>query len=396
MRLIALALSALLVFAGAAPAGAAMWSQQAEGYDGTHVSFTTESSAVVDYQVDGTTMLERVEMQSQSNAESSGAVEAGTSLSAVTDIEGSAVSTSSTTEASATVEAESGATLEAHDNGHGIMVVAAGSESQYVQANVSSSTEAEANSDGTVSVTTDDGTEGTFIVVGEGEATVNDDGDVVAKLESDSKLVFRSYPEGKDDGDQNEEQLIADGEAAGEVYVMAEEGGETTVDTVTYAQETTIEAEQSAEDEVTMTIDRASEEGKVVITSVSESAISSTEDLSVTVDGEAAAEASSYSELHGAIGSDNSRYMVRQASSASAAAEVLVAINHFSEREVTMSEGSPDDGSDGTDGDDGTDGEDGSDGNDGDDGNTGAMPGFGALLAIAAIGATLYLVQRRG
>lgn len=394
MRTIALALSALLVLAGAAPASASIWSQDAAGYDGTHVTFATEANAIVDYTVDGTTVLRSVEIQSQSEAESSGVVDAGTSLSAMSNLEGSAVSTSSETAAGATLTTESGATLEAHDNGHGIMVVAAGDESQYVQANVSSNTEAEANADGTVTVTSDDGTEGTFIVLGEGNATVNEDGDVVAELESDSKLVFRSYPDGKDDGDEKQEAMIADGTAAGEVHVMAEESGETTVDTVTYAQDTTIEAEQSAEGEVEMTIDRARHEGKIVITSVSESAISSTEDLSVTVDGKAAAEASSHSELRGAIGSDNSKYMVRQASSASADAEVLVAVNHFSERTVRMSsQGTPsDDGSDGS-GSDGS-GDDGS----GDDGtpSSGTTPGFGALIALVALGGALYLVRLRG
>jgi len=58
----------------------------------------------------------------------------------------------------------------------------------------------------------------------------------------------------------------------------------------------------------------------------------SADDLAVTVDGEAAAEASSYSELAGGIGSDESRYMVTQSSDASATADVLVAVNHFGAR----------------------------------------------------------------
>lgn len=371
----------------------AVGAQDAEAYSGTHVTFETESGAVVDYAVDGQTMIESVETQSQSSAESEGSVEAGVSLSAVTEISGSALSVDSTTETSASVSAESGATMTAHDNEHGILVVSSGEESQYVTANLSSSTEAEQQSDSRVVVTKDDGTQGTFIVVGDGEVTVNEAGNVSADLGKGGELVFRSYPDERSSGDEKQEQLIADGEAAAEVYVMAESsgesGGEFATDVVTYGEDTTVEVTERSEGTVRMTVERSQEQGKVVITSVSEAAISSTEDMRVTVDGEAAARASSYSELESAAnGGDSSKFLVEQSSSAEASADVLVGINGFSSREVAMQ----DDGGDGTsDGSDGTTADSGS----GDDSSSTTAPGLGVTTAVLALLSVALLARRR-
>lgn len=356
--------------------------QDAEAYSGSNVTFETENGAIVDYAVDGQTMVESVETQSQSNAESQGSVEAGASLSAVTDVSSSGISVDSTTETSASVEAESGASMTAHDNEHGILVVSSGDESQYVTANLSSSTEAEQDGERRVVVTKDDGTQGTFVVVGDGEVTVNEAGNVSADVGQDGKLVFRSYPDERSSDDEEQEQLIADGKAAAEVYVMgsaesgSESGGELATDVVTYSEDTTVEVTEKSEGTVRMTAERSQEEGKVVITSVSEEAISSTEDLEVTVDGEAAAQASSYSELESAAnGGDSSKFLVEQSSSAEANADVLVAVNHFSSREVAMSEGG--------------------DGSGGDGSTNTAAPGMGVSVGVLALLSVALLARRR-
>lgn len=385
MERIATALTALLVLASLAP-GAAV--AQSEAYAGTHVSFETSANAVTDYAVDGESMLSSVKVQSASSAESSGIVSAGTSLSAVTSLEGTGLSLGAQSQTSATVDVEGSASMDAHDNSNGVLVVRSGGEEQYVQANLSSGAEAESKSDSRVTVTTADGVKGSFIVVGDGEVAVNEDGNVAANLGQEGTLVFRAYPDGKSDDDATEEQLIAQGQAAGEVHVMSR-NGETVTDTVAYTGETTIEAQQSAEGEVEMTIDRAAHEGKVVITTVSESAMETANGVSVAVDGEAAAEASSYSELKGAIGSDQSKYLVRQSSSASASTEVLVAVNHFSERTVTMSDS---DGSSSTD--DGSN--DGSSGDGGDGASSPGQPGFGVLVAIVSLLAAALIAHYRG
>jgi len=384
----------LLVASSAIPIGTATAAaQQGEAYAGTHVEFETTGDAIVDYSVNGNTVFQSVKVQSQSTAENQGSVRAGVGLSAVTDIAGAALSLDSQTEVSATVTAESGATMEAHDNSRGILVVRSGGESQYVTVNVSSSSQAESESDQRVVVTSDNGTQGTFIVVGDGEVTVNEQGNVSADLGSDGTLVYRSYPEGRDDGDEQQERLVSDGKAAAEVYVMqkSEQGSELAADVVQYSEDTTVEVTQQTQGTVQMTAERSEERGKIIITSVSERALSSVEDLQVTVDGEAAAEASSYSDLESAVGSDSSKFLVRQQSSAQATADVLVAVNHFSTREITMSE-------DGDDSDDsGTDGTDGSDGDGGQETTSADGPGFGpiaALIALVAV-AALGVARRR-
>ena len=383
----------LLVASSTFPVGTAAATQQGEAYAGTHIEFETTSNAIVDYSVDGNTVFQSVQVQSQSTAENRGNVQAGAGLSAVTDIAGAALSLDSQTEVSATMTAESGAAMEAHDNSRGILVVRSGGESQYVTANVSSSSRAESESDQRVVVTSEDGTQGTFIVIGDGEVTVNDQGNVSANLGSDGKLVFRSYSEGRNEENERKEQLISEGKAAAEVYVMqtGDQGSEFAADVVQYGEDTTVEVTQQTEGTVQMTAERSQRQGKIIITSVSEQAISSVENLQVTIDGEAAAEASSYSDLESAIGSDTPRFLVRQQSGAQASADVLVAVDHFSTREITMSEDGDGSNSSEINETNGSDDED-------DQGATDAGgPGFGpiaALIALVSV-AALAVARRR-
>ncbi len=361
----------LVVTASVSPATAtagiaAETAEQASGeaYAGTHVSFDAGERAVTDYAVDGETMLTSLKVQSASETGSGGLVDLGASLSAVTRIEGAGLSLGATTATEARVragaEGDAGATITAHDNGNGVLVVAAGDESDYAVANLSADAEASAESDARVEVTTANGTEGTFLVVGEGNVTVNDDGDVSADLGENGRLVFRAYPDGRDDGDEKQETLIAEGEARAEAHVMvesasddADETGQVVVDTVSYGANTTVEAAETAEGTVALTVNRTTHEGTVLVTSVSERALNATEDLEVRVDGEAAVEARTYTQLESAVGSDRSRYVVESAGGADASADVLVAVNHFSERTVSMQSASEDEtttdaGDDGT------------------------------------------------
>ena len=388
---------AVLLLTATAGAGVASAVSTAESsaYAGTNVTFDARGDAVVDYAVGGGTMVESISAQSASAAESGGVVSVGAGLSAVTSVDGSALSLAATTETQATVRADSGATLTAHDNEHGILVVEAGGTSQYVTANLSGSASAEQAGERRVVVTTEDGTKGTFIVVGDGEVTVNEEGNVTARLGENGTLVFRSYPDGRSEGDRKQERLIADGTAAAEVYVMqaSESGGDLATDVVTYGQDTTVEVKERGEATLTFTAKRTEHEGRVIITSVSDAAMKSADDVRVTVDGEAAVEASSYSELRSAAnGGDTSKFMVRQASSAEASADVLVAVNHFSTREVTVTDGG--DGTSTTDG-EGTDGEgtdsDGTNADETDDGTAGGAssettaPGLGVTVALLAL-----------
>jgi len=384
-KLIASVLAVLVVATVFTPVATAATASQERAYAGSHIAFETTGNAVADYSVNDATVFQSVKVQSKSNVESGTGLDLGGNLTAVTGFVGAAVSVDATTETSATVTTESGAELTAHDNANGILVVRSGENGQVVAVNVSASSEAETTSEGRVVVTAEDGTKGAFIVVGDGDVTVNEAGNVTAELDSESKLVFRSYPEGRNAAAKQQERLIAEGTAAAEVHVMqrAEASGETAVDVVKYGQGTTVEVTEQTQSSVTMTAERSEHSGKVIITSVSEAMIESTDDLEVTVSGTAAVRASSYSDLKSAIGGDTSKFMVAQQSSAEASADVLVAVNHFSERQITMQDG----GSSGGNEDVTTDG-----GDDGTSGSTG--PGFGIAAALIAVIGTVFAATR--
>lgn len=380
-------LTVVLVASAFGPAAAAAQSSEQQAYAGTHVTFDTNSNAVVDYAVNEQTVMESVKVQSRSEAQNQAGISIGIDISSVTNVAGAAVSLDAKSETSARLTTDSGAEIQAHDNPRGILVIRSGSESQYVMVNTSSSSQVESEGDQRVVVTIEDGTKGTFIVIGDGEVTVNDRGNVSAELGSNSQLVFRSYADGRNDEEKQQEQLIADGKVAAEVYVMqqSEGSGEAVADVVQYSEGTTVEVTQQSEGTVTMTAERSESQGRIIITSVSDAVISSTDDMQVTVDGDAAARVSSYSELESAINNgDSSKFLIRQQSDAEASADVLVAVSHFSERDITMSEdGSSGDGSTTNNG-----------GGYGDSTDT-SQPGFGIGVAVVAILAAALFALRR-
>ncbi|SNZ12472.1 PGF-CTERM protein [Natronoarchaeum philippinense] len=368
-RAVAVTMALLLVTATALPAAAASTNaaastQSAEAYTGAHVSFQTNGSAITDYAVDGELFAENVSVESQSAYESRLGVDADVRLSAVTSLQGTSTSLGAQSSATVTVETSGSSTVRAHDNEHGHLVVDAGDGSQYVQIDVPDGATVEQQSDSQLVIETENGSTGSVIVAGDGEVTTNDAGNVAASLSGDAKLVLRTHSDSQSDADQQIEEYVANGTMAAEAYVT-ERGGEITSSAVAY-QAATVEASQSASNEVTMTVDRAQSQGKIVAMTVSKEAIGSVDDLDVAVDGNAAVKAESYSELEGAIGNEP-RYMV--VSETSASATVLVGIDHFSEREVTMSGG---DGSDSSDG----------------------LPGFGVLPALVALLGAVGLARR--
>ena len=346
---------------------------ESDAYVGTHVAFETSSNAIVDYRVNDEPVFENVTVAGQSDHQSRTEAGADTRLSAVVDLHGLGVELSSQTETRAELATEGSASIAAHDTERGILTVAAGEDAQYVELDLSEESNATATDEGDRVLVQTENRTGALVVAGDGEVTVNDNGDVTADLGSESTLVFRSYDDGeRDENAEEQERLIAEGTATAEVYADAADG-ERVVDVATYGHDTAVETSAEAEDRLEMTVERAESEGKVVIVSVSEAAleaVGSAEDLAVTVDGEAAAEASSYSELEGGIG-EEPRYMVTQSSQADAAADVLVAVDHFSERSVAIQSA-----------------DDGDDGNDADDDS---VPGFGVgaalIAALVAIGA---------
>lgn len=381
----------MVLVSAVAPVSAAAGSAEQRTYSGTHVAFDAGSNAVVDYTVDGTETVDAVRVQSQSSAESSLGLSGSGDLAAVTDIAGAALSVETTTDAHASMKTDSGATVEAHDNGHGSLVVATEGQSQYVALNLSGDASAERKSEKRVVFTAGDGTKSTAMVVGEGEVTVTESGNLTASVEEGSHLVVRSYTESRTQADETEERMIVNETAAASVYVM-KQGDAQVTDVVTYGQDTTVEVTERAEGRANMTVSRTDSEGRVVITHVSESTFESAEDVTVAVDGEAAVRASSYAEIRQAAqGGDTSKYMVRQSGSASARSEVVVGIDHFSTRTVTMTDSADGTETDSTDG----DSTDGSDDGNSTETSSGTGPGFGVVAGLLALVAAVAVATRR-
>lgn len=384
----AIGVIAVVLLASAAPAALAAsggsaaiedsaTSAQTSAGAGASVDFETTGSAVVDYAVDGETVAESVRVQGESAVESGLSLSADVGLQAVTGIAGADLSIASDTGLQTTVQADSGATLTSHADDHGSLVIAGGDESQYVEVGLAESASAEADGENRVVVTEDDGTTATVLAVGDAAVDVNDDGNVTGNVDGDGRVVVRAYPDGRDDGDRAVEDLLANGESAASVYLTGEGDG-----AVTYDDSTSASVEERTEGHVELAVERTVQEGTVVVTSAAEETFASAEDVEVTVDGEAAVEAASMADLRQAADDgETSSYVVRGAGDADATVQVLVAVDHFSTRQITVS----DDADSGDDAGAGSDGDDGSPGN-GDEDTTGADgPGFGALGAVTAL-----------
>jgi len=421
----------LVVSAVGAPMAAAATTdaagQQASGdvQSGTYVSFETADSAVVDYTVNGKTVVDRLSVQSTSEARSGASGGLGVSVSG-SAFAGAGLDVASTFSAdastSATIQSESGAELVAHDNDRGIVVVKANGESHVARFNTTSDSSAAQESEKRAVVTKEDGTTATVIVVGEGNVTVSDSGNVTARTAEDGRVVYRQYEGERNDSEKQQERMIENGTAVAEVYVQAagdaasdagdagdstptdtatatatpteepsEEAEERSADVVRYSEDTTVEVTENAAGTFNATVERAESEGKVVIMSVSEAAFENVENAEVYVDGEAAVEADSYAEVENAAdGGETSKYLVRSSSSAQASTDVVVGINHFSAREVSMQDADAEtsEGSTATDG--GSDDEGGANATE-----SGGQPGFGAGIAVVALVGAALLARRQ-
>jgi PGF-CTERM protein len=421
----------LVVAAGAAvvPASATQQSStgtaqqgSASAQSGAFVSFETTDDAVVDYAVNGETVVENVTVQAASESQSDTGLGGDVDLGADVGFEAAGLDLASSLSASGAAEitTESGATIEAHDNRRGVLVVQSGGDSQVAQLNVSASSDAETASDQRAVITTDDGTRAVVIATGNGSVAVTDDGDVRAETGSDGEVVYRQYDGDRSESEQNQERMIANGTATASVYVQqaadagesgSDDARETTTSVVQYGEDTTVDVTQQTASRVNATVERSQSEGRVVIVTVADEAFESAENAEVYVDGEAAVQADSYSAVRSAAdGGEQSAFLVEQSASAEATTDVVVGINHFSARDLSLVSGDAADGSDDSTGDDSTtttdDGagsgddttasgdESGSDATD--TGTTaGTGPGFGVTVALAALAALGLFAGRR-
>lgn len=326
MRSVTLALITVLVTAGAVPIAFGQAVEEGEGYDGTHLSLEIDDRAVTNYAVGDERVAASIRMQAV--ADVTNGSEGDLELSGVSNLGGAAIQSEQEGEADMTVMTPT-AQLVAHDNPRGVFVVQP-DEPQYVQIDLASEAEVTDETDSAITVTTENGTEGTFFLIGDGDLTVNQNDSVVSRVEDDSRLVFRAYPGGKSDDHERQERLIRNEQAIADVYVMGS-GVDSTVDTVAYATGASVTGEQADPEGVQVNVDYPDGEGGIVMTSISTDIVAA-DGLVVAVDDEELAAAASYDELESAVGGDRSQYLVAEGSGGEASTDVLVAVDEFSGR----------------------------------------------------------------
>lgn len=243
--------------------------------------------------------------------------------------------------------------------------------------------------------------------------TVDANGNVVTSLDRRSTLVYRQYDGNRSESERTQERLIANGTAVAEIYVQPapddgqqddgddqQDGGDgqqadrVVAHVVNYSRDTTVRVIHTGRNRVNTTVERSTDAGKVVITTLSKEAFESTEDVRVTVDGEAAARAATYSDVVAATrGGATSKFLVRSSTSTRASVDVVVGITSFSARNVAIT--SAEDATPTP-----TEGEATATPTTGNGATepTGTAPGSGvatALGALTALGAGFYLRRRR-
>lgn len=379
-KLIAALLCVSLAFAAVPAASTAQTGGEAT--TGTHISFGVADNAVTGYTVGGTEMFSSFRMQSQSSAVEDGLVESGFDVTSLVNINAAGLSVESETTAATTlnVDAGPGAHVTAHDNGHGTFMVAPGQNGQAAIVNVSSNTEVSVDGD-TATVTADNGAEGTFMLVGTGgEIDTNEDGNIAVTLGANADLVFKAYPDGKSDAEAEQEDLISNGIVGAEVHVM-EQDGERVVDTALYNGFLSGYGTEETDNGTNFTFGSVQGTGTVVVTHVSEASVgslssveayvnSSSGEETVPVEADSATEA--IDGIGDYVGTSSSAYYTVPPAEGSASTDVVVAINHFSNRTVAMGQNvGPSDTS-----------------------GSGGVPGFGAPAAVVALLALAAFARR--
>ncbi len=381
-KLIAALLCVSLAFAGVPAATTAQTGGEAT--TGTHISFGVANDAVTGYTVGGTEMFSSFRMQSQSSAVDEGLIEANLDeITSIVNINAAGLSVEAETSASTTLNVSSspGAYVRAHDNGHGTFRVAPGQNTQVGIVNVSSNTELTVEGEEMATLTADNGAEATFMVVGTGgEVATNEDGNLAVRLGANSDLIFKAYPDGKSDAEAEQESLISDGIIGAEVHVM-EQDGERVIDAASYNTFVNYYGTEEAANGTNFTFGSARGTGTLVVTHVSEAAVGSLSSVEAyvnssngenTVPVEADSAATGVANVEQYVGSPESAYYAVPPAEGSASTDVVVAINHFSNRTVTMGQNvGPSDTS-----------------------GSGGVPGFGAPAAIAALLALAAFARR--
>ncbi|MFB6236347.1 MAG: PGF-CTERM sorting domain-containing protein [Halopenitus sp.] len=333
MRRLTVLVATLLVVSMAAPAAVTPAAAGEHEYDGKHVSFDIKSNGIAEYSVNNETLFSSVKTQAASEAAVD--VGAGVDASAIAGFEGAGLEATSTTTAAARFRTENGAQVAAHDTERGHLTIHATEQRTLVQINMSDPVGTTPK--GTLIVVGGAKQVGSVFIVGEGNLSITEEGNIVADLHKGSGLVFRSNGENRTTQDQATERLIERGAAAGEVYV-SKRNGEVVADTVQYDTDISVEIAQYEKGFVEVAVNRTTEKGTIVIMEVSKKLIEDPGAASVRVSGTEATRVDTHAELRRSLGKGEPTYKVSQATTSQANAAVLVAIDSFSRQTVVIEE----------------------------------------------------------
>ena len=219
--------------------------------------------------------------------------------------------------------------MSSHNNANGLLKLKA-KEYTNVTIELNESAIIEKVSDKKVTIKSDE-KEGTLMIAGHGKISV-DNATITVELERNGQLIFKAYPGQKDQGDEEIEDGITDGNLTAEVKVS--EDGENETDSVEYTDEIEITYINATGDEISITVNSSTEDGKAVVITIDNSELpADLEDLTIMIDGEEAVEVSTTDELYAP--SNESKYMISEGMEDT---KVFVYVNHFSQRIITIGE----------------------------------------------------------
>lgn len=354
-------------------------------YQASHVGFDAKQNSVVNFSVGGQQIFESFSVVAKSDTEtqSGGTIGVGVGLGEVTNIAKSAMSMRSQTDKNAVLETESGADIKIHNNDRGIITVTPSENSQIANINISPNTRATTETDKKVVITKEDNSEGVFLIVGDGEVTVNNNRNVIADIEQNRKLVYRDYKQQRSDDDRQQENLISNQNATAEVYI--EQTDNQYRSNIVQYGDTTVETTDQRQGQINLSVDRTQNQGKIILTTISNQAINPTNNISVQIDGETITQVETYNQLQSSIQQDNPSFLINQQSSTQSVSDIAIAIDHFSTRQITIQEKEDTQQQD-----------DDSQQTDDTQQDEQQQPGFGVIAGLIAIlTTTIYILKRQ-
>lgn len=290
-------------------------------YAGDNIRYNLKSDEIDNYSVQGKTYFTSMKTGTKISSGTGllgGLIGANIAISSIAGV-GSKLSTDN-------------ANIFVHDNPNGNLQVMV-NQGSIVQISLTGGSSATYQGEKYITVRNPDGSESSFLIAGNGKLEMRD-GKMVADLDNDGQLIFKAYPVGKTQLDDAVEQGIIDGIVAAEINIPGKNDAAAS-SSISYSSAVSAKVNEVANEKISILVSSSNSVGKTIAIEIDSSRLPFQDpgQLEVRVDGEVAAKASSTSELYATGAGDKPRYLVAKAEGAT---KVMVAINHFSDREVTL------------------------------------------------------------